>query len=106
MAVDRTPQKQEAEAFQKQADEIRHDLERGYAFVEGRRYTEAAEAFTIEEAMDRFIERMSGKPPLRPNELEKIAAMRARVITAVEKAKNITPETFAKARSDVNVNTR
>ena len=31
---------------------------------------------------------------------------RARVITAVEKAKNITPETFAKARSDANVNTR
>lgn len=106
MASDSSPKKQETEAFQKQADEIRRDLENGYAFVEGHRYTETAAAFTIEEGMDRFIERMTGKPPFRPNELDKIQAVRSRVLAAVEKAKTISPEAFIKANAESNVNTR
>lgn len=106
MAVDRTPQKQEAEAFKKQADELRTDLQAGYSFVEGSRYTDTAAAYTVEEAMDRYIERVSGKPPFRPSTLDRLKTMRAKLVAAVEKAKRISPEAFAASRKDDNVNTR
>lgn len=106
MADDTSPKKQETEAFQKQAEEIRTALANGNAFVEGSAYTDSLATFTIEEAMDRNIERLTGKPPFRPNELDRLLTVKNRVLNAVEKAKSIRPEDFLKADESTNVNTR
>jgi len=97
--------KQETEAFQKQADELREALNNAYGFVEGQKYSQAAAMFTIEDAMDQFIERMSGSPPFRPNELERLAKVKAKMDEAIERVKNISPESFIKADAASNVNT-
>ena len=104
--AEKTPSKQETEAFQKQADQLRIDLGAANVFVEAQKLTQTASAFTIEDALDGFIERMSGKPPLRPNALERIAQMKSSLDVAIAKTKAISPESFVQANEETNVNTR
>lgn len=103
--ADTRKNKQETEAFQKQADEIREALGNAYGFVEGQKHSQAAAMFTIEDAMDQFIERMAGKPPFRPNELERLAKIKAKTDEAVERVKGISPESFITSDGSSNVNT-
>lgn len=104
--AEKTPSKQETEAFQKQADQLREDLGNANVYVEAQKLTQTASAFTIEDALDGFIERMSGKPPLRPNALERIAKLKSNLDAAIAKTKSISPESFVKANAETNVNTK
>ncbi len=97
-------QKEEEDEFAKKADGIREDLGNAYAFIEGQKYTQQAATFTIEEATDQFIESIEGKPPFRPNELERLANIKSKMEAAIAQTKVISPETFVKA-SESNVNT-
>ena len=103
--AEKPPNKQETEAFQKQADQLREDLGAANAFVEGQKLTQTATAYTVEDAMDAFIERMSGKPPQRPNALERLAQMKASMDAAILKTKAIKPEAFVQADEN-SVNTK
>lgn len=100
------PNKQETEAFQKAADQLRSDLESGFAFVEGQRYTQAALGITLEERMDQQIERLVGKPPNRPCTLDRLKRMKAKLDAGVEKARAMAPEMFVEPDPNKNVNTR
>ncbi len=89
---------------QQKFDELREDLARSYAFIEGQRYTQTASAMTPEQAMDQFIERVSGKDtPARPNTINRIKKNHSRLKAAILKIKNTPPEVFdRKDKKSVN----
>ena len=94
---------------QKSQDEnvaIRYDLHNAYAFVEGHKSAQSFSAFTIEEAHDRFIDRVEGQStPFRPNVLERIDRVARNVTATVAKVKSMDPDAFRRPDED-NVNTK
>jgi hypothetical protein len=92
--------------FQDQANELREDLSNAYAFIEGQRFTQAISVFTPEDAMDQFIERISGKDTIaRPNAINRIKNIEARVLAAVTRIKSMPDGAFRRKDSSTDVNT-
>ena len=95
-----------ADDFQNEADKLRVDVHNAYAFVEGQRFTQSFASFTVEEAMDAFVERLSGKDTqVRPNAINRVKNVLARVEAAVEKIKAMPPESFRQGDATTDVNT-
>ena len=96
----------EEDTFQQEADQLRQDVHDGYAFVEAQRFTQSFASFTVEEAMDAFVERISGNDTLtRPNAINRVKGVAARVSAAVSKIRALPAETFRAANPDTDVNT-
>lgn len=96
----------ENESFQGEAESLRTDIHNAYAFVEGQRFTQSFASFTVEEAMDAYVERLSGKDtPVRPNVINRTKAVAARVAAAVEKIKAMPADAFRAADPATDVNT-
>lgn len=92
--------------FQNEADKLRTDVHNAYAFVEAQRFTQSFASFTVEEAMDQFVERMVGKDTqTRPNAVNRVKNVLARVEAAVEKIKAMPPEAFRQSSQNSDVNT-
>jgi len=91
---------------QDKLDEIREDIERAYAFVEGQKATQSFYAITPEECFDRFIERIEGKDTeSRPNVINRITKIKNRVLAAIEKIKSLPPDAFKAPDPESDVNT-
>lgn len=93
-------------SFQGEAENLRIDIHNAYAFVEGQRFTQSFASFTVEEAMDAFVERLSGKDtPVRPNVINRTKGVAARVAAAVEKIKAMPADAFRASDPATDVNT-
>jgi len=91
---------------QDEALEIRKALNDAYAFVEGAKSVQSFSAFTVEEAHDRFIERVEGQgTSLRPNALTRIDRVLNRVRSVVAQVKASPPGAFQLKNPKDNVNT-
>ena len=96
----------EQSEFQSEADTLRTDIHNAYAFVEGQRFTQTFASFTVEEAMDAFVERLSGaETATRPNAINRVKAVSARLKAAVERIKALPDDAFVRPDPDKDVNT-
>jgi len=100
------PPASDASKAQEEIDALRTDVHNAYAFVEGQRFTQSFASFTVEEAMDAYVERLSGKDTQqRPNVINRTKNVAERVAVAVKKIKDLPADAFRAADSATDVNT-
>ena len=105
MAKDRQEQSLDFAAQQRTVTQ-RAALADVYSALEAEKLTKEFSAFTFEEALDAQIQRISGSSTkLRPNELDRINNLEAKLTKAVEELKGTDPETFREPNEETDVNT-
>lgn len=78
------------------SDDLRSDLGAAYAALEGQKATQAFSTFTFEEALTAQMERIAGaSTKMRPNELDRVTAIREKLLSAVSSAKALSADKFA-----------
>jgi len=88
------------------ANKQREALNDAYAAVVGQQSVQSFSAFTFEDAMELQIEKISGAgTKLRPNLLDKVAAIKNALVQAVQQLKGTKPETFRDRDNSNDVNT-
>jgi len=91
---------------QQQNLDLRKAISDAYAFVEGQKSVQTFSALTFEDLLDQQIELISGKgTTLRPNMLDRIAALQTTLTNAIQKIKALPPDAFAKADPQNDANT-
>ena len=104
--ADTQEEQNEEIATQDRNTELRRSLSDAYAALQSDQAQQSFAAFTFEEALDAQIERIEGKgTQLRPNLLDRVARIEARVVQAVDQAKALDPEVFTKPDAATDVNT-
>ena len=84
----------EAQANEELAEQLRQSISDAYGFVEGQERTESFAATTFEDLLDAQIERLQGTgTELRPNVLDRIAKVKAGLVSAVAAIK-AQPDSF------------
>lgn len=88
-----TPQKQQ----QAQIAQVRDYISDAYAFVRGAQYNKTAANTTYEQLLDAAVDKIEGTAGVksgRPNKLDRIAAIRTNLTTALDALKNTPPESW------------
>jgi hypothetical protein len=99
---------QEGSATDSQQQNIaqRQALSDVYSALEAEKTINSFSAFTLEEALDAQIERISGQSTkLRPNVLERVDSMESKLLQAAEQLKATNPEDFVEKNENGDVNT-
>lgn len=87
--------------------DIRVSLHNAYTFVESYKSAQSFSAFTIEEAHDRFIERVEGRgTPFRPNVLDRIDRVGQGISAVIAKVKAMPDDAFRRHDAQNDVNTK
>lgn len=100
-----TKAKNEADNSQDETIRQRLDISNGYAALLGNQTNQTFAAFTLEEALDLQIEEIQGKgTPTHPNQLERVARIKAQLVGSIDQVLKLDPSTFNKL-TDQTVNT-
>jgi predicted DNA-binding protein len=100
-----TKDKATEEKLQNEADDLRGSIEAGVAFVEGQKAIQSFSAFTVEDAIDAYIERIEGADTdARPNVLNRIKKVTSEVVSAVARSRSLPPEAFREKKPGKDVN--
>lgn len=91
---------------QSRTNRQREALSDAYGALVGQQSVQSWTAFTIEEALDAQIERISGaSTSKRPNELERVDRIEQDALAAVAALRETPPEQFLESNSSQDVNT-
>ena len=103
-----TKQRQnEEKAKQKKSTKQREQIQNAYAALIGDQNNQTFYAFTLEEAVDAQIERLSGaSTKLRPNQIDRVTRIKEQLLKTVEQVREIPPSEFILRRGEGDVNTR
>ena len=100
-----TRKKNQDEKQQQTNVDIRISLHNAFTFVESYKSAQSFSAFTVEEAHDRFIERVEGKgTPFRPNVIDRIDRIGQNISAVISMVKAMPDDAFRRhdAKDDVN----
>lgn len=91
---------------QQQNLDLRKALNDAYAFVESQKSVQSFSALTFEDLVDQQIELISGAgTTLRPNMLDRVAAIKTTLTTAITKIKALPIDDTAKPDPENDANT-
>lgn len=81
---------------QQQNLDLRTAISDAYAFIEGQKSVQSFSALTFEDLVDQQIELISGQgTTLRPNMLDRVAALQTNLQNAITKIKALPANAFA-----------
>lgn len=96
----------EAAAAQEKSVQQRENIQNAYAALLGDQSNQTFHAFTLEEAMDAQIERISGESTrVRPSSLDRVERIKNQLLQTIDQVKSVDPSEFVLRDNSTDVNT-